>query len=175
MSRIRHAAGWPVAALLSLVTAPALALVDQACYRMDTDTFKILEGCKRASDGTLIVSETALAQLEYDADGLAAVIAGKHHYYLRRDGRHLAVITYDSGPDYFEEGLARAWVDGQIGYYDRQLQPAFAARFDWGWPFKDGIAEVCQDCAPGKPDAGGHTAIEGGKHYRIDRQGNILP
>jgi len=164
-----------VAALLSLATAPAIALADEACYRMDTDAFKILEGCKRTGDGRLIVAETALAQLEYDADGLTAIIAGKQHYYLRRDGRNLPVITYDNGPDYFEEGLTRALVDGRIGYYDRQLQPAFAARFDWGWPFKDGIAEVCQGCAPGKPDPGGHTAIEGGKHYRIDRQGNILP
>ena len=164
-----------MAALLSLAAVPAIALADEACYRMDTDTFKILEGCKRASDGTLIVSETAMAQLEYDADGLTSVIAGKQHYYLRRDGRHLPVITYDNGPDAFEEGLTRSMVGGQIGYYDRQLQPAFAARFDWGWPFKDGVAEVCQGCAPGKPDPGGHTAIEGGKHYRINRNGKTLP
>ena len=71
--------------------------------------------------------------------------------------------------------LTRAMIDGQISYYDHQLQPAFAARFDWGWPFKDGVAEVCQGCSPGKPDPDGHTAIEGGKHFRIDRHGKALP
>ncbi len=162
-------------ALLSLALLSPIALADEPCYRLDSEMFKPLQGCKQARDGTLAVSETALAQLEYDADGLAAVIAGKQHYYLRSDGRQLAVITYDNGPDYFEEGLTRAMIDGQISYYDHQLQPAFAARFDWGWPFKDGVAEVCQGCAPGKPDPGGHTAIEGGKHYRINRQGKLLP
>ena len=49
--------------MLSLVSLPAIALADDACYRMDTDTFKILEGCKRTGDGRLIVAETALAQL----------------------------------------------------------------------------------------------------------------
>ena len=166
---------WPAAALLSLALLPGRSHAADACYRMDTSTFEVLEDCQQTAPGILRISDKALARLEFNADGLAAILAGKQHYYLRRDGRRLPVITYDNGPDYFEEGLTRALVGGRIGYYDVQLQPAFAARFDWGWPFHDGIAEVCQGCRPGKPDADGHVSMVGGTRHRIDRQGKRLP
>lgn len=137
--------------------------------------FEVLEGCQQTVAGTLDISPAALARLEYDADGLAAIRAGQQHYYLRRDGRQLAVLTYDNGPDYFGEGLTRARVGGKTGYYNQQLQPAFATRFDWGWPFKDGVAEVCQGCRPGKPDADGHVPVIGGESFRIDRHGRRVP
>jgi len=175
VSRARPLARNPVTALLSLGLLPAAGYAAEPCYRLDTSVFEVLQGCQQGDAGKLEISASALARLHYDADGLAALLVGKQHYYLRADGRRLAVITYDNGPDYFEQGLTRARVDGQIGYYNTQLQPAFAARFDWGWPFQDGVAEVCQGCRPGKPDADGHTSIVGGTHYRIDRQGNRLP
>lgn len=167
--------GWSVMALLSLALPAAVTLAAEPCYRMDTSVFEVLDGCQLGKDGTLEITPTALARLQYDADGLSAILVGKQHYYLRGDGRRLAVITYDNGPDYFEEGLTRASINGRISYYDKQLRPAFADSFDWGWPFKDGIAEVCQDCHPGKPDADGHASIVGGTHYHIDRQGKRLP
>lgn len=164
-----------VTALLSLILLPATGSAATPCYRLDTAMFEVLEGCQQTDAGTLDISTAALAVLEYDADGLAAIRAGQQHYYLRRDGRQLAVLTYDNGPDYFEEGLTRARVDGQIGYFDHQLQPAFAARFDWAWPFKDGVADVCQGCTLGEPDALDHVSVVGGRHYRINRQGKTVP
>ena len=68
---------------------------------------------------------------------------------------------------------ARAWTAGSA--HDTGLQPAFAARFDWGFPFRNGSAEVCNGCREGTPDAGGHTDIVGGTRLRIDRRGNALP
>ena len=55
------------------------------------------------------------------------------------------------------------------------LQPALAARFDGGFPFRNGSVEVCDGCREGAADAGGHTDIVGGTRLRIDRQGNALP
>jgi len=43
--------------------------------------------------------------------------------------------------------------------------------YDFGWPFQDGVAEVCNGCRRGTPDADGHTPMEGGEWFRIDRAG----
>lgn len=166
---------WPAAALLSLALCPGIAGAADACHRRDTADVTVLAGCHQTAPGTLAISSQALTQLHFDHNGLAALQAGNQYYYVRRDGRHLPVITYDNGPDYFEEGLTRSRVNGRIGYYDMQLQPAFQARFSWGWPFVNGSANVCENCRPGKPDAGGHSAMVGGEHFRIDRQGKRLP
>lgn len=165
----------PVTALLSLVLLPGAASAGEICHRLDTADFAVLDGCTQSTPGTLRISPAALARLDYDDNGLAAVMAGKQHYYVRRDGRHLAVISYDNGPDHVAEGLVRARVDDRIGYYDLQLQPAFSARFDWGFPFHNGVAEVCNGCRKSEPDANGHTALIGGKRFHIDRQGQRLP
>lgn len=174
MSRARRYRFGAVAALLPLLALSCLAHAGEACYRRDTGRPDVLPGCKQTAPGTLVISAAALAALQFDENGLAALQAGHQYYYVRRDGRHLPVITYDNGPDYFQEGLTRARVDGRIGYYDTQLQPAFGEHFDWGFPFENGSAEVCNGCHEGPPDAGGHTGIVGGTHFRIDRQGAHL-
>lgn len=174
MSRARRYRFGAVAALLPLLALSCLAHAGEACYHRDTGRPDVLPGCKQTAPGTLVISAAALAALQFDENGLAALQAGHQYYYVRRDGRRLPVITYDNGPDYFQEGLTRARVDGRIGYYDTQLQPAFAERFDWGFPFENGSAEVCNGCHEGPPDAGGHTGIVGGTHFRIDRQGAHL-
>jgi len=174
VSRARRYRFGAVAALLPLLALSCLAHAGEACYRRDTGRPDVLPGCKQTAPGTLVISKAALAALQFDENGLAALQAGHQYYYVRRDGRHLPVITYDNGPDYFQEGLTRARVDGRIGYYDTQLQPAFGERFDWGFPFENGSAEVCNGCHEGPPDAGGHTGIVGGTHFRIDRQGAHL-
>lgn len=175
MSHARRHLRGPAAALLPLVLLPALACAGEACHRRDTGRFEVLPGCTQTAPGTLALGAGALARLRFDGHGLAALQAGRQYYYVRRDGAYLPVITYDNGPDYFADGLVRARVDGRIGYYDTRLQPAFAARFDWGFPFQDGSAEVCDGCREGTPDADGHAGIVGGTRFRIDLQGNVLP
>ncbi|MCD9086532.1 WG repeat-containing protein [Stenotrophomonas sp. SY1] len=164
-----------MAALLSLALLPGAASAGDACHRLDTADFAALNGCAQTTPGMLKISAAALARLDYDGNGLAALMAGGQHYYVRRDGTHLAVISYDNGPDYFADGLTRARIDGRIGYFNVLLQPAFPERFSWGFPFQDGIAEVCNGCHEGEPDAGGHTAIVGGTRFRIDQYGKHLP
>ena len=164
----------PAAALLSLALLPALACAGEACHRRDTERLEVLPGCTQTAPGALALSAGARARLRLDESGLAALQAGSQCDYVRRDGTHLPVITCDNGPDYFAQGLVRA-----RGRPDRllrpPLQPAFAARFDGGFPFRNGSVEVCDGCREGAPDASGHTDIVGGTRLRIDRQGNALP
>nr|WP_272494077.1 WG repeat-containing protein [Stenotrophomonas mori] len=165
-----------VAAALSLLSiVPAALAADTRCRLPEQADLPVLEGCRQTAPGTLELSLAALARLPVDAAGLGTVLAAGQFYYVRRDGRHLPVVAFDNGADAFSEGLVRALVDGRLGYYDTALNPAFAARFDWGWPFEDGHARVCDGCRRGTPDADGHVPMLGGHGYRIDRRGQRSP
>lgn len=164
----------PAAALLSLALQPALACAGEACHRRDTERLEVLPGCTQTAPGALAPSADARARLRLDENGLAALQAGSQCYYLRRDGTHLPVIHLRQRPGLLRPRLGpRAWTAGSAT--TPPLQPALAARFDGGFPFRNGSAGVCDGCREGAADAGGHTDIVGGTRLRIDRQGNALP
>lgn len=133
-----------------------------------------LPGCE-VVDGAPRIAADVLPDLPYDADGLAAVYAADSFHYVTRAGRTQAVLTWDSGPDYVEEGLLRGRVGPRVGYFTPALEQAFPATFDFAWPFADGIAQVCEGCRPGTPDGEGHTPVEGGHWFHINRQGIRVP
>ncbi len=133
-----------------------------------------LPGCE-VVDGAPRIAADVLPDLPYDADGLAAVYAADSFHYVTRAGRTQAVLTWDSGPDYVEEGLLRGRVGPRVGYFTPTLEQAFPATFDFAWPFADGIAQVCEGCRPGTPEGEGHTPVEGGHWFHINRQGIRVP
>ena len=55
-------------------------------------------------------------------------------------------FTYDNGPDYFEEGLARFVSEGKMGFFDQALTIQIPARYDFAFPFVEGKAKVGMDC-----------------------------
>jgi hypothetical protein len=106
----------------------------------------------------------------------ATLYVGDEPAYLAADGRAVAVLPFDNGPDAFSEGLVRALRDGDLVYLDASLRPAFPRTFGWGWPFEGGLALVCVECRQTAPDDEGHRSVEGGRWGVIDRQGrDVLP
>ncbi|HDS0924433.1 TPA: WG repeat-containing protein [Stenotrophomonas maltophilia] len=160
------------AGVLVALLAPAVGLAaSPACQRLtEEDGLQPLAGC-HLEQGRLSLDAAARAQLDYDSQGLAAVYAGDRFYYVSLQGRTQAVITWDNGPDYVEEGLLRGRVGERIAYFDAALAQAVPGTYDFGWPFSDGIAQVCNGCRRGTPDGDGHTPMEGGEWFHIDRQG----
>jgi hypothetical protein len=157
-----------------LVGAAAQAQAPQCKVLTEEHGLWMLPGCTLDA-GTPRIEEETLAQLDYDADGLAVVWAADSFHYVTRQGRTQAVITWDNGPDPLAEGLLRGRVGARIGYFDARLAQAFPATFDFGWPFTDGIAQVCNGCRRGPADAQGHIPMEGGEWFHIDRQGRRVP
>jgi len=168
MARRRAAA---LVALAALAAAPAAwAQADTACRIADPDSDRaIVPGCSVGADGRLRLSAQTARRLPFDADGVAVLTVGQQFYYVRADGSSLPVITWDNGPDYFTEGLTRGIFHGRIGFYDRQLREVIAPVHDFAWPFEHGVAQVCDGCRRGTPDGDGHTPMEGGRWYSIDR------
>lgn len=162
------------ASLLLALLLPGGVIATETCFALGGTDITPLPSCPQNAAGNLELPASHVRQLHFDLNGLAVVLLGSQHYYVRADGHSLPVLNYDNGPDYFQEGLTRARIDGRIGYFNRQLQPAFAARFDWGLPFKEGVAEVCNGCTLADPDADGHRAVVGGKWFVINPQGQVI-
>ena len=164
-------------ALLSIALLAPVGAAAGACVPFRDDGMNDFGPCTRIdAAGQRWVKAEDLGALSFDKDGLAAVWieAVRRFHYVGRDGRMAPVITYDNGPDYFVEGLARTPVDGRIGYIDRTLRVVIPARYDMGFPFEHGRAVVCNGCVAKRQ--GEHAFMEGGLWGAVDRNGReIVP
>ncbi|MEG2806239.1 WG repeat-containing protein [Stenotrophomonas sp.] len=167
----RRALPWSALAWCALLPGgAALAQAPQCKVLTEEHGLWMLPGCEVVDRSPRIAAAT-LADLPYDDTGLAAVYAADSYHFVTRQGHTQAVITWDNGPDSLQEGLFRGRVGERIGFFDVHLAQAFPATFDFAWPFQDGIAEVCNGCRRGTPDGDGHTPMEGGEWFHIDRRG----
>ena len=132
--------------------------------------------CAARRDDGLVIAPKHLKHMLRADNGLAAVFADGAWRYVKASGENLAVLTYDNGPDYFEEGLTRAMVNDKIAYYDTNLNLVLPATYDWAFPFREGRALVCSGCQRGTPDGQGHASMIGGVWGYIDRHGQeVVP
>jgi hypothetical protein len=127
---------------------------------------------KNDEKGAIVVNKKHRQQLDYDVNQLATMWFKKHFFYVHKDGHSVSVLTYDNWADDFQNGLVRTKIAGKVGYVDKKLQLKIPAVYDWGFPFENGIAVVCQGCWQ-EPD-GDHRRITGGKWGKIDTQGAVV-
>ncbi|MCW0390217.1 hypothetical protein NB690_000791 [Xanthomonas sacchari] len=169
-------AGFAACTALGTVPATAAQPAIEACRLGDPNSDRpVVPGCRLGADERLLLTPQALRHLHFDRDGLALLSVGTRFYYVRADGRSLPVITWDNGPDGFTEGLTRGIFHGRIGFYDRQLREVIAPVHDFAWPFEHGVAAVCDGCSADTPDTDGHTPMQGGRWYSIDRHNREVP
>jgi len=163
--------------LCLLFTTPALARDWLSCWADEKgEGLRSREHCAWREGGRLRVAPEEMRRLAFDRWGLAGLAIEGQWYYLRRDGRSLPVVTFDNGPDYFEEGLTRSQQPGGMAWYDRNFRQVIAPRYDWGSPVNKGRAEVCRACVRSAPDADGHWSMLGGEWGVIDRRGReVVP
>ena len=128
-------------------------------------------------NGELLISREDLNKMDFRRNGLAEVIVQDHGwYYVNRIGKSLSVITFDNGADYFAEGLTRSKIGGKISYFDRNFNQFIPPKYDWGWPFENGKALVCNGCRETPRDSDGHSRMIGGQWGYIDKKGKeIVP
>ncbi len=136
----------------------------------------VADACAVDTAQGLVLAPAIIARLAFDR-GLASIaIEGGGWYYRTRDGRTMRMMTFDMGPDYFAQGLARAMIDGKLAYVDRRLRIRLRTRYDWGEPFSGGRANVCIGCVEVRTDRDEHSVMTGSRWGTIDRRGReIVP
>lgn len=122
--------------------------------------------------GDALVGKKVANELAYDADKLASIRSQDGFLWVDSQGHARPVITYDNGPDYFAEGLARTRKNGKVGYFDQSLKLVIAPQYDFGFPFDGGFAIVCNGCV--EQSDGEHKMRVGGLWGAIDRHGAMV-
>lgn len=98
-------------------------------------------------DGTAGLPARYVLAEDFTPGGIAAVMDHTGWHYIDRQGRFvLRPMIYDNGPDYFVEGLARFVEDGKMGFFDMSGRIIVPARYDFAFPFENGVAQVGHYC-----------------------------
>ncbi|MGJ4746229.1 WG repeat-containing protein [Leptospira sp. SA-E8] len=84
----------------------------------------------------------------------------------------LHTFTFDNGPDYFSEGLARFVEGSKFGFFDASCKKVIPANYDFAFPIQEGFSLVCNGCE--SVSDGEHSSIHGGKYGMIDKTGKIV-
>jgi len=134
------------------------------------------DNCAIYLNGKLEINPDHFTKIAFSSDNLAPFWTSGQMFYLKPNGDYLPVITYDNGPDEFQEGLVRRQIGSKIAYYNKNFEQVLAAKYDWGWPFSHGRALVCRGCTIQPPDGEGHRAVTGGLWGYVDHNGTeIIP
>jgi hypothetical protein len=129
-------------------------------------------GYKNASGRVLIKPRFSVAQA-FSSEGIAAVVDGTGWAYINEKGETvIRPFVVDNGPDYFEDGLARFSIDNKFGFFDRTGKIIIGARFDFAFPFHEGLAAICAGCKE-EPE-GEYHSVKGGTWGYINKQGKIV-
>ena len=126
----------------------------------------------KKSEGDALISRNVVINASYDENGLAYLFSPVGIFYFTKSGLARKALNFDNGPDYFSNGMARTERNGKIGFFDKKLSIVIEPRYDFAYPFKNGISIVCLGCIRKKD--GEHTKIVGGKWGAINIKGEII-
>ncbi|MEA2164966.1 MAG: hypothetical protein QOK37_3093 [Thermoanaerobaculia bacterium] len=165
--------------LLAMLTTCALASEPVDCFYAARVAKKDSQGGIARHARCLVVQRDSsirilpphLRALDFDSNGLATLVIEKGRwFYVKRNGRSIEVLPFDNGADYFVEGLVRGRRNGKIAFFDHAFRMVIQPRYDFAWPFEEGLAEVCSGCR--EVAEGEHRTMTGGVWGYIDRRGH---
>lgn len=83
------------------------------------------------------------------------------------------LVSFDNGPDYFEEGLTRVLRNGKMGYANEKGEVVIPCQYAFAKWFDNGVAEVTFE-AKEYQDMDGHSRVVSDSWFEIDKQGNRI-
>jgi hypothetical protein len=151
--------------------------IDCAYYTTDSNPYKSelqpRGKCAFEREGRIYVCDSTLKSLQFTEKGLASIFTKQYGWlFVKRDGSTISTITFDNGPDYFIEHLARYRAGKKIGFIDEFGRIVIKAQYDFAFPFKGKNAIVCNGCK--EISEGEHKSLSGGTWGCIDKKGNIV-
>ena len=158
---------------LASCNPPIVKSVDYLlCY---TDTITYESGYKN-NKGELVIALGKYSRCLTDTFKTYAIVAKPNTGFLAIDRQEhvlYEVFLFDNGPDEPFDGLFRIIVNGKIGYADSATgKVVIKPQFDCAWPFKNGKAEVSNDCKTQLE--GEHSVWQSNHWYVIDKSGNKI-
>ena len=125
-------------------------------------------------EGNILIRPQFHIAFAFSPEGIAAVADDNGWIYIDKTGKQLITpFIFDNGPDYFQEGLARFTANNKIGFFDKKGKIIIEAKFDFAFPFHEGLAVICMGCKEVPYDEE-HRIVTGGKWGYINKKGNIV-
>ena len=125
----------------------------------------------KAASADRMVSKKVLKAILGKTGQFASIRDQNGFMYINSAGIVRPTVTFDNGPDAFSEGFARSQEKGKIGYFDTSLRMVIPPTYDFGFPFQNGLAVVCNGCV--EQTEGEHRQRVGGLWGAIDKQGKL--
>src|SRR5882724_2772356 len=153
--------------LIALIGSNAFASEPIDCFYSARATSEITLHRRCATvqrDGSIRILSRHLRNLDFGTDSLATLaLKGGRWFYVKRNGQSLEVLPWDNGADPFADGLVRGRRRGRIAFFDRAFRMVLPPKYDFAWPFEDGLAAVCSGCKeePVASDREHHALIGG--------------
>jgi hypothetical protein len=168
--------------IVLLLATPALAGDSYECsyFLNDKQDLVAEKSCLTYSEnfrneitgGDALISKKVAVNAAYDENGLGILYSSVGVFYFTKSGMVRRTIYFDNGPDYFREGLARTKWKGKIGFFNKELSIVIEPRYDFAFPFNNGLAIVCNGCTQQRDKE--HTDLIGGKWGAINTKGEIV-
>ena len=176
MRAVRLSLVLPVVVFAMAVASCALGQAHPCKYQsIRSGEMELATVCGDLYSGEVAFPERLRRDLRFENNGLSAVWQKNDWFYVNRHGRAVPVLTFDNGPDYFSEGLARSNNHGHVTFIDRSLRPVLVTPYTWASPFRHGRADVCLGCVKQQVHPGSkHTMMTGGEWRVINRTGRVV-
>ena len=126
----------------------------------------------QVTGGDALISKKVCATAFYDENGLGHLYSSVGVFSFTKSGLVRKTLNYDNGPDYFENGMARTEWKQKIGFFDKKLSIVIEPKYEFAFPFKNGLSRVCIGCSQRR--VGEHIEIVGGKWGAINVKGEIV-
>lgn len=105
-------------------------------------------------------------------EGYAVVWGPSQFILIDRKEKELGyVYSFDNYPDSVQDGLIRMQEGAKVRYFSLKDGVFLKGAWDYGTPFDQGVACVCNDCLH---PSGDYRKVKGGKSWFINDKGKIL-
>ncbi|PIE86305.1 MAG: hypothetical protein CSA05_01320 [Bacteroidia bacterium] len=127
------------------------------------------------SSGKIVIEAKYRMAFDFSPDGIAAVIDSSGWKFINKKGKNLLTpFTFDNGPDYFEEDVARCIEDDKIGFFNRKGEIVIQPKYTFATSFHEGLSAFCVDCEIVRRLE--HYSVKGGKWGYMNKKGEeVIP
>lgn len=140
-------------------------------FRLEESIDEIARCASRGPGGEITISPAVVT--ERAAPGtVSEVHVGTTCLFVISSGKTAPALVFAGGADYFVEGLARTKRSGKTGFVNRNLVEVIPPAWDFAFPFKSGLAVVCNGCRTRLH--GEHIEKVGGRWGYIDSKGRVV-
>jgi len=128
----------------------------------------------KSSSGQVVIKPQFHFAGNFSREGIAGVVDDNGPAYIDRKGNVVVrTVSYDNGPDPFEEGLAICiGNDDKVGFFDETGRVVIQPQFGSAFAFHEGLAAVCTGCRMER--IGDARVVRGGEWGFINHTGKFV-